>query len=74
MTKDPASGNGPALPSLADIHTRSLYVLEAFELIEKGFDEDWKDSPVLSICAAFRQMAIGVADDLERLAAAERQK
>lgn len=74
MTEDPASGNSHPLPSLADLHTRSLYVLEAFQLIEKGFDEDWRDSPVLSICAAFKQMAIGVAEDLERLAALERQQ
>ncbi|WP_238367629.1 hypothetical protein [Mesobacterium pallidum] len=74
MTKDPACGNGPALPDLRMMHINALHLLEAFELLDAIQDVWPSRQPITPICIAFKSIAKDLADSLEKMADAQDKK
>ncbi|MGR3804820.1 hypothetical protein [Marinibacterium profundimaris] len=72
MTKDPACGNSPALPSIKDCQHAAVTLagtLDAIELMlmEEGAGHSQWSNPALSVVHMARQHAQELADNLDRV-------
>ncbi|MBY6163257.1 hypothetical protein KUV73_20405 [Mameliella alba] len=63
MPKDPASGNGTALPDLSDLHTKTLYLHGLMAVLT---DFDPHDRRTSNGAAAVVFVAEGLADEIAK--------